>query len=194
MSETVPKNKLVKFLEETSEITFIYTAVPTLMLALIGLLTGIILFVHNAQYQDCKTAEDMLYGFLLGQMIFYYSFALIYANLLLQLIPYLNDLSLTFALYSIYFTCNTGWSLWGIDVLTVTGCPHSVYYGMAGFTIAFTFAFDLVLIVGAAIMVIRKRLNVTPTKSIENDPSIDQPQAPNEENKEEWKEEDLEGL
>ena len=102
------ESTLGRLLEDYSEITFVFTAVPTFLLALIGLLVGILLFVHNAQYQECKTGNDMLYGFLLGQMIFYYSFALIYANLILELIPLISSLTVTFYLYVAYFLLNTG--------------------------------------------------------------------------------------
>ena len=102
------KNRFEVLLMEYSEITFIYTAVPTFLITLIGLLTGVLIFVHRSQYEDCKKSNDMLFGFLLGQMIFFYYFALIYANLLLQLIPFLQTLTVTFGLFVSYFTLNTG--------------------------------------------------------------------------------------
>lgn len=153
---TEEKTAFGRFLVKYSEFIYIYPAVPTFLLGLIGLLTGVILFVHNSEYQDCKNSSDMLFGFLLGQMIFYYSFALIYANTLFQVLPFLHTLTVTFSLFLSYFTLNTGWSLWGISVLIDTGCDGSVYAGMAGFTIAFTLCFDLILLIGFIALIIKK--------------------------------------
>lgn len=155
--QAISKSGFEKFLSEYSEIAFIYTAIPTFLLTFIGLLTGVLLFAHKSQYEDCKNSDDTLFGFLLGQMIFYYSFSLIYANLLFQLIPFMSSLTVTFALFVSYFVSNTGWSLWGIDSVSKTGCGDSVYAGMASFTIAFSLLFDLVLVVSFVVLVIKKR-------------------------------------
>ena len=151
------KSGFEQFLSAYSEIAFIYTAIPSFLLTFIGLLTGILLFVHKGQYEDCKDSDDTLFTFLLGQMIFYYSFLLIYANLLMQLIPFMNNLTVSFVLFMTYFLGNTGWSLWGIDSVLKTGCGSSVYAGMAGFNIAFTLLFDAVLAVSFVVLVIIKR-------------------------------------
>ena len=145
------------FLIEYSEIAFIYAAIPTFMKAVIGVITGILLFVHKSQYDDCKKSNDMLFGFLLGQMIFFYYFALVYANLILQLIPYLDRLTIAFGLFISYFFLNTGWTLWGINVLITTGCKNSVYYGIAAFTIAFALSVDLILLIGFIVLFVKKR-------------------------------------
>lgn len=155
--QATSKSGFEGFLSEYSEIAFIYTAVPTFLLTFIGLLTGVLLFAHKSQYEDCKNSDDTLFGFLLGQMIFYYSFFLIYANMLFQLIPFMKSLTVTFALFVTYFVSNTGWSLWGIDSVSKSGCGDSVYAGMASFTIAFSLLFDLVLVVAFVVLVIKKR-------------------------------------
>jgi hypothetical protein len=155
--EKPAKSAFEQFLSTYSEIAFIYTAIPSFLLTFIGLLTGILLFVHKSQYDDCKNSDDSLFMFLLGQMIFYYSFLLIYANLLLQLIPLMNNLTVTFVLFVTYFFGNTAWSLWGIDSVVETGCSSSVYAGMASFNIAFTLLFDLALAVSFVVLVVIKR-------------------------------------
>lgn len=217
MEETVKRNTLAleestekldftrfgSFLLEYSEVAYIYTAVPTFLLALIGLLTGILLFVHKSQYELCRSSNDMLFGFILGQMIFYYTFALIYSNLLFQLIPYLYSLTGTFILFLCYFISNTGWALWGIQVLTLTSCENSVYYGIGTFTIAFTLAFDMVLLIAVIIISCKKKTaEIVPKpelkpgeKSYENKSSVDDPQIPKVLSGEnQWNEEDLEGF
>jgi hypothetical protein len=155
--KNVEKSKFERFLSEYSEIAFIYTAVPAFLLMMVGQITGILLFVHRDEYYNCKNTDDMLMGFLIGQMIFYYSFTIIYANLLFQLVPYLYSLTASFISVSSYFLANTAWSLWGIDVLVETGCDESVYAGIASFTIAFSLMIDLVLAVSFVVLVVLKR-------------------------------------
>lgn len=155
--KVVQKTKFVKFLSEYSEIAFIYTAIPAFLLMIIGQITGILIFVHRNEYYRCKNDTDMLWGFLIGQMIFYYSFTILYANLLFQLIPYLNNLTASFVSVSAYFIFSTIWSLWGIDVLVQTGCTDSVYSGVASFTISFTLLFDLALGISFIVLLIKKR-------------------------------------
>lgn len=202
-TEKLDRTAFGSFLIEYSEITFVYTAVPTFLLALTGLLTGILLFVHKSEYDDCKKSNDMLFGFLIGQMIFYYSFGLIYANLLFQLVPYLHSLTVTFILFACYFISNAGWTLWGIQVLTVTGCDHSTYYGIASFTIAFTLAFDLSLLVATIVVFFRGRKNnVAPKenakKSVKENPNISKVEEQKGSGvlsgEEQWKQEDLDGF
>ncbi|OMJ80722.1 hypothetical protein SteCoe_18974 [Stentor coeruleus] len=167
------KKDFENFLIEYSEVAFVYTAVPTFVLVLIGLLAGIILFFYKDQ---CEGKDDEVFAFLLGQMIFYYSFALIYANLLFQLIPNMNSLTVTFALYFVYFGTNTGWSLWGIEVISSpNNCiENSAYWGMSIFMIAFTLFMDILLICGIIVVYIqRKKARVAAEiniKSLENQP------------------------
>ena len=155
--KTDQKTQFEKFLSQYSEIAFIYTAIPTFLLMIIGQITGIFIFVHRNEYYRCKNDSDMLLGFLIGQMIFFYSFTILYANLLFQLIPYLNSLTASFISVSAYFLSNTIWSLWGIDVLVQTGCTDSVYYGIASFTITFTLLLDLALGISFVVLLIKKR-------------------------------------
>lgn len=155
-----PKSGFQLFLAQYSEIGFIYTAIPSFLLSFIGLITGVILFVHKKEYFRCKKQDDLLFGFLLGQMIFYYSFFVIYSNLLFQLVPMVNSLTVTFALFIVYFVGNTGWSLFGITVLEDTGCIGSVYAGMAGFTIAFSLLFDFALMISLIVLIVKKNRKV----------------------------------
>ena len=158
--KSIPKSDFQLFLAQYSEIGLIYTAIPSFLLSFIGLITGIILFVHKKQYFKCKNNDDMLFGFLLGQMIFYYSFFVLYSNLVFQLIPKINSLTVTFILFVVYFVTNTGWSLYGITVLEETGCIWSVYAGMAGFTIAFSLLLDLAILISFIVLIVKKRAKV----------------------------------
>ncbi|OMJ70358.1 hypothetical protein SteCoe_31690 [Stentor coeruleus] len=195
------KNDFEKFLIGYSEVAFVYTAVPTFVLVLIGLLAGVILFFYKDQCEG-PDQDDELFAFLLGQMIFYYTFALIYANLLFQLIPKMHSLTVTFVLYLVYFTFNTGWSLWGIEVIaTPNDCARSkAYWGMSIFMITFTLFVDMLLIIGVIVVALeRKKSRVTALSNANNanPPQVDrsnveEPQLPNE-NKD-WKEENLDGL
>jgi hypothetical protein len=90
-------------------------------------------------------------------MIFYYSFLVIYSNLLFQLVPKAHNLTVTFGLFTTYFITNTGWSFFGISALNETGCPDSVYAGMSAFTISFSLLFDLMLLVAFIVLTILKK-------------------------------------
>lgn len=192
-----PKGDFEIFLIEYSEVAFIYTAVPTFVLVLVGLLAGIVLFFYKDQCEG-NDQDNEIFAFLLGQIIFYYSFALIYANLLFQLIPNMHSLTVTFALYLVYFASNTGWSLWGIEVVSSpSDCAESsAYWGMSIFMIAFTLFMDLLLIIGILIVYIqRKKSRVaveTNIRSPENPPlersAIEEPPERQEEG---WKEENF---
>lgn len=152
------KHNFEKFLIEYSEVAFVYTAVPTFVLVLIGLLAGVILFFYRDQCEG-PDQDDELFAFLLGQMIFYYTFALIYANLLFQLIPKMHSLTATFALYLVYFTLNTGWSLWGIEIVAAPNdCAKSkAYWGMSIFMISFTLLVDVLMVIGVVIVALQRR-------------------------------------
>lgn len=196
--KAIKKSEFEKFLSEYSEIAFIYTAIPTFLLMIIGQITGILIFVHRDEYYGCKNSNDMLLGFLIGQMVFYYSFTIIYANLLFQLVPYFNNLTASFVSVSAYFLSSTIWSLWGIDVLVQTGCSDTVYSNIASFTIAFTLLFDLALGISFVALLIKKRRSlpaqqdnehkIREQKSAAGDKDLPEPQVPDNEG---WKEENL---
>ncbi|OMJ68607.1 hypothetical protein SteCoe_33889 [Stentor coeruleus] len=193
------KGNFEKFLIEYSEVAFVYTAVPTFVLVLIGLLAGVILFFYRDQCEG-SDQDDELFAFLLGQMIFYYVFALIYANLLFQLIPKMHSLTATFILYLIYFTFNTGWSFWGIEVVaSPNDCARSkAYWGMSIFMIAFTLFVDVLLVIGVVVVALQKKKARVATHNDEKNqesPALDKSSVDDQQNprrNEELKEENLE--
>lgn len=188
-----------EFLSRFSEIIYIYTSIPAFILTFLGLLTGILLFVHKSEYYDCKSSTDPLFALLLGQLIFYYSFLIIYSNLLFQLIPFLNTLTVTFTIFITYFILCLIFSLWGISAINSTNCSDSVYAGMAAFNISFNLLFDLSLFISFIALVIKKR-KISETKPtpqvLSQEKLVEQPSALDDQIVQEsgWKEENLDGF
>lgn len=196
---TQKKSKFELFLSTYSEIVFLYTSLPTFILNFLGLVTGILLFVHKSEYYSCKSSDDPLFALLLGQLIFYYGFFIIYSNLLFQLIPALNTLTVTFALFLTYFILCSIFNLWGISALSATECQDSVYAGMAGFNISFNFIFDLALLLSFIALAIKNRKipEIKPTPLVLSEERfVEQPSAIEDPKVAEgnWKEENLDGF
>lgn len=188
-----------EFLSQYSEIIFLYTSIPTFLQTFIGLLTGILLFVHKSDYYNCKSSSDPLFALLLGHLLFYYSFFILYSNLLFQLVPFLTSLSFTFASFLTYFTLSLIFNLWGISALSSTSCSDSVYSGIAGFNITFNLLFILLLIISFTILLIKKR-KPSETKPapqvLSQEKLVEQPSALDDQIVQEsgWKEENLDGF
>lgn len=126
MSSSSSYSRFYEALNQRSEIYYVYAGIPTILMFFLSIVTAAVLHTNREEYFDCKADEDYLYGYLLGEIIFTYVFVLYYANLVTEIIKPLCNLVVTFVFFLLFMISNSGWALWGIDVMINTNCVRDM--------------------------------------------------------------------
>mmetsp|Transcript_21778 Transcript_21778/g.39713 ORF Transcript_21778/g.39713 Transcript_21778/m.39713 type:complete len:208 (+) Transcript_21778:12-635(+) len=134
------------WLQSKSEVCYVYPAVPVAVMFFVSVVTAAFLHVDRTEYHDCKSDDDFLYEYLLGQVCLYYACVLVYANLIFELVPGLKELVASFGFFILYCLANTAWGVVGAYFLSVSDCDMSYYY-LSAINVALFFAFLILVVV-----------------------------------------------
>ncbi|CAG9311692.1 unnamed protein product [Blepharisma stoltei] len=126
-------------LESKSEIFYLFPALPSFVLFVASMFTAVIIFTNYSEFYDCSSANNELWEFLLGEMIAYYTYIIIYANVLLSVFPILKRISVTLLLMICTILFMIAWNIYGIYAISRSSCEDTVYYSLSAVLIALTF-------------------------------------------------------
>lgn len=164
---------LQPWLQSKSEVFYVYPAVPVSVMFFASIVTAAFLHVDRTEYQDCKSHNDFLYEYLLGQVCLYYSCALVYANLIFELVPWGRNLMASFVYFVLYCLTNTAWGVVGAYYLAQSDCDMSYYY-LTAINVALFFAFLISMVVVISVVLARKSSPQAPSELVPNQQEDDQ--------------------
>jgi hypothetical protein len=152
------KTPFGKFLNQKSEFFFIYPGVPAVLMFFSAIITSAVIHDDRDDYDDCKSDFDLLWGFLLGQIVLFYIFLLSYANLVLEMIRFISDLRFYLVFFIIYCFLNTAWTVIGIYYVLDSDCDFDdTYYTlMAWINIGLFSLFLLIMIIAGLVVLCKK--------------------------------------